>query len=269
VHFQLRILGSSSEGNCAILQTGSAALMIDCGFGVEQVEQGLRGLGLDWQDLSGLLLTHTHGDHAREATLRRLARAGVPLVATSPVIQVLRDRGTLGEGSPVRALPTCSPVPLASFALTAIPVPHDSPGGCVAYRVSQGRGRACRTLAYATDIGYATRGLEEGFVDSDIIVLESNHDPLMLERSDRPRSLKIRIRSMGHLSNQQSADLLSGILYRSKRQPESVVLAHLSRECNTPEIAREAATAALRRYAARQISLLASPPSSPGLTLSL
>jgi len=269
VQFRLRMLGSSSEGNCAILQCGDAALMIDCGFGPEQTERGLAEIGLQWRDLSGLLLTHLHGDHAHPAALRRLARFGVTLCAPAHILSQSRLRGSLGKDTPVRPLPVNSASTLAPFEITPIPVPHDSPGGCFAYRITGGRGRARRTLGYATDIGYPTRGLEEGLVDSDLVVLESNHDIFMLERSDRPRSLKTRIRSMGHLSNHQSSELLSGVLHRSRRQPEAVVLAHLSQECNRPEIALRAAQGAVRRHASRDIALLASPPSSPGVTVSV
>lgn len=267
--FRLRMLGSSSEGNCAILQCGDAALMIDCGFGAEHIERGLTEIGLEWRDLSGLLLTHLHGDHACPAALRRLARSGVMLCAPAQLLSESRLRGSLGRDAPVRPLHISAASPLASFEITPIRVPHDSPGGCFAYRISGGNGRARRTLGYATDIGYPTRGLEEGLADSDLVVLESNHDVLMLERSDRPRSLKTRIRSMGHLSNHQSSDLLSGILHRSGRQPAAVVLAHLSQECNRPHLALRAAHDAVRGHASREIALLTSPPSSPGVTISL
>lgn len=269
MRLRLRILGSSSQGNCAILTTRNGVLMIDCGFGAAAITEGLRGMGLDWEDLSGVLLTHLHGDHVRQGALRRAGRAAVPIVAPPTVLGALGCRTATPQRLPFRCLAPCEPSAVGDFEVMPIPVPHDAVGGCYAYRISGGSGRGRWRAGYATDVGYPTRGLEEALAGSDLLILESNHDVLMLERSNRPRSLKIRIRSHGHLSNVQSADLLSGICHRSPRAPEAVVLAHLSQECNTPAIALRAAGAALLQHARREVSLWAAPPAAPGLTLLL
>jgi phosphoribosyl 1,2-cyclic phosphodiesterase len=131
---------------------------------------------------------------------------------------------------------------IASFS-----VPHDSPGGCYGFgivdRSVPGRGK----VAIATDLGFTGEELVEHFRDARALVIESNHDLAMLERSGRPAWLKKRIREIGHLSNDQCAGFVSEVVRSSARPPGTVVLAHISQQCNTNELAERATSGALLR----------------------
>jgi phosphoribosyl 1,2-cyclic phosphodiesterase len=99
----------------------------------------------------------------------------------------------------------------------------------------------------ATDVGYTGDGLRSRFIDADVIVFESNHDPVMLENSGRPPWLKERIKQIGHLSNQQCAGFLKEVFHHSTRPPAAVVLAHISQTCNTNALALDCTTGELLR----------------------
>jgi phosphoribosyl 1,2-cyclic phosphodiesterase len=126
-----------------------------------------------------------------------------------------------------------------------------------------------KQVAIATDLAYADDGLPLEFAGSDIVVLESNHDPDMLENSGRPEWLKKRIRDTGHLSNDQSADLMGRILSLSAVHPHAVLLAHLSQECNTEPIAHTVMTTALQGFGFDRVGVAISHASAPSVRLTL
>jgi phosphoribosyl 1,2-cyclic phosphodiesterase len=196
-------------------------------------------------------LTHTHGDHIDFYTLKKLTEHKVPVVAPGSILQVLRRgfRNAIGpSGGSLQPFPKSRELEVGSFRLSAFEVPHDSPGGCFGYRIAALTDGGEKRLAIATDLGYADDGLPMEFAGSDLVVIESNHDPDMLENSSRPDWLKKRIRELGHLSNPQSAALVGEILARSPTSPAAVLLAHLSQECNTEPLAADTMRTALQEF---------------------
>lgn len=247
----VQVLGSSSGGNCTLVWSGRSAVLVDFGFGPRYIDEGLRRHGLDWGNLTAVALTHTHGDHIDFYTLKKLTEHSVPVVAPGSILQNLRRtyRGAIGStGGCLQPLPKSRELEVGLFRFSAFEVPHDSPGGCFGYRIttlSEGREKH---LSIATDLGYADDGLPLEFAGSDLVVIESNHDPDMLENSSRPDWLKKRIREVGHLSNPQSAALVGEILARSRTSPATVLLAHLSQECNTEPLAADTMRNALQDF---------------------
>ncbi len=148
----------------------------------------------------------------------------------------------LGTGDPM----------IGSLGIEAFEVPHDSPGGCFGYSLVDGDAR----MTLATDVGFPQERLVRHFAGSQTIVIESNHDPDMLERSGRPEWLKRRIRERGHLSNDQCADLLTAVVRSSSVLPATVVLAHISQECNTNMLAVRTASGALARESAAGVTVV-------------
>ena len=148
----------------------------------------------------------------------------------------------LGTGDPM----------IGSFGVEAFEVPHDSPGGCFGYSLVEGDSR----VTFATDVGFPQEHLVGHFTGAQTIVIESNHDPDMLERSARPEWLKRRIRERGHLSNAQCAQLLTAVLRRSTVLPTTVVLAHISQECNTNSLALRTASDSLARESAGGVKVI-------------
>ena len=216
-------LGSGSKGNAFLVYDGETLLLIDMGRPKEVLTDYLKKKGLSIGDISAILVTHTHIDHV--GTLPLVAgrgRGGKPPV-------YMGNRSYKGVHFP---LVPFQPLTFGSMKAIPLPTSHDSPDSC-GFRIEGGG----RVLVYMTDTGYVPIEDYERMEEADYLVLESNHDPVMLSGSSRPLSLKKRIRGdKGHLSNDECASLVRNIL--SERTKE-VLLAHLSEECNTPEIALE------------------------------
>jgi phosphoribosyl 1,2-cyclic phosphodiesterase len=268
----VQVLGSSSGGNSTLLWSGNSAVLVDFGFGPRYIGEGLERNGLDWSNVRAVLLTHIHNDHVDFFTLKRLAEKKIPVIAPAGVLQAFRRqfRGPLmSSGGILEPLPKTQVRELDAFQFTAFEVPHDSPGGCFGYRVAVTTHNGSRQVAIATDLGYADNGLPLEFAGSDIVVLESNHDPEMLENSGRPEWLKKRIRDLGHLSNNQSADLVGRVLSLSEVPPRAILLAHLSQECNTEPIAQNVMTDALKGFGFSQVGVVVSHASAPSERLSI
>jgi phosphoribosyl 1,2-cyclic phosphodiesterase len=264
----LQVLGSSSGGNCTVVGTKDSAFLVDCGFGPRYVERHLRALGLTIEQLAGVFITHTHADHVNGRMLQALMQAGIPLFVPGKVLKPLFEvRPLLREmnkrsmvhpmdGVPARIGRQTATDSSSDVEVSAFPVPHDSPGGCYGYSFVERNGSGMLKATVATDIGFATPAVIEAFENSDIMVIESNHDPDMLLRSGRPAALRQRISRGAHLSNHRCAELICSVLERSERHPHSIVLAHLSRECNTHALALKATTQVLRSFGHSSIRVL-------------
>jgi phosphoribosyl 1,2-cyclic phosphodiesterase len=225
-------------------------MMIDCGLGPRFVLRNLKELGLDISSLSGVLVTHTHRDHVQQSMFSYLVDAGVPVFCPGKVGSVLIHQSEIMEKAGADGLLRSidgDTLEMGSFDIGLFQVPHDSPGGCFGYTVMKGSGTATEKITVATDMGYPTTGLADHFVDSDIIIIESNHDRQMLENSRRPVWLKRRISEIGHLSNDQCAAFVADVIHDSRRLPRAVVLAHISQTCNTNALAEKCTRDALHR----------------------
>ena len=241
------MLGSSSAGNGAAIWNDYGAVMIDLGLGQRYLEPRLSRFGLRFADFSAAVITHLHADHVREPTLRRMRSERVPVYVHErafPILQArhIAAREMADEGS-LRSFGD-EGIEAEGFEIESFPVSHDAPGGCRGYAFRAKGDDGDKIIAYATDVAYADDALVERFIDADAFVLESNHDVEMLENSGRPRELIDRIRNTGHLSNDESAEAFGKILDGSRRPPKLAMLAHLSDECNIPELAIAAANRA-------------------------
>ena len=235
---QIFVLGSGSSGNCLVIEAEGERLLVDAGMGPTRAAKRMRVLGADLvtpRPPLGLLVTHDHGDHAAHALpLARALRA--PIIAHHGVsIQRARARVEVRAYEPGRALG------VGPFVVEALTVPHDAPQ--VALRVSGG---GCR-VAIATDLGGASRGLGHFLGGCDLVLLESNYCPRLLESGPYPLRLKRRVAgSLGHLSNEQAADLAASF---EDSRVDRLVLVHLSRTNNTPGRAHEVVASRVRRLA--------------------
>jgi phosphoribosyl 1,2-cyclic phosphodiesterase len=233
----LWVLGSGSGGNCCAVEADGAALLIDAGFSAKEIERRAEQVGLDLARLVGLVLTHEHGDHAAGAA--RLARRFRVPVATATGTWA-SVRRTMREAEH-RALGLCARVTIGPFVIEACPTSHDAAEPlAVTLRAGDGAG-----VGVAYDLGRPTAGVRYLLRDLTALVLEANHDDVLLRTSGYPPSVQRRIAgSGGHLSNRAAAELLAELNHPGLGV---VVLAHLSRRCNTPDDARSRVEAALRR----------------------
>lgn len=233
---RLCVLGSSSSGNCTVVWNESRAVLVDCGFSPRYIEEGMRALAPKVPMLEGVLITHVHQDHVNPYALRDFIQRKIPIIVPRKVARILERRFDFFKVARERNLlrdPEGSGINVGEFNVRSFPVPHDAPGGCHGYTVTSSAVKGRKRVTIATDLGFIKEGLEDSFVDSDVVVIESNHDEEMLERSRRPDWLKRRIREIGHLSNDQCSNFIAKVLDCSRNVPHTVVLAHISQECNT------------------------------------
>lgn len=251
------VLGSSSAGNSTLVQSGKSAFLVDCGFSPAYIAKQLRKLDLTLSDLTGVFITHTHGDHVNEWTVKKLIEEEVPIYCPPEIALHLQGRyRALARASHLGLLKCLrkNEIGLDGHLVRCFPVPHDSPGGCFGYSILSEARERTKKVTITTDIGRATDSAIRHMADSDIIVLESNHDVEMLENSGRPIWLKRRIREIGHLSNDESAWALLSVLDHSTSLPQTVMLAHVSQECNTNAIAVRCAEDALDRLGINSVT---------------
>ena len=226
-------LGSGSAGNALIVEAGATRLMLDCGFALRQTLQRLARIGLAPEDLSGIVVTHEHGDHV-SGVFSFAGRFGIPVWLTHGTWNVV-GKGYTGE---VHFLDSHVPFAIGDIAVSPFPVPHDArePAQFV---FSDG----ARRLGVITDTGSSTPHIEAMLSGCDALVLECNHDAGLLAGGNYPPSLKARIGGpYGHLDNATSAALLAAL---DNSRLKHIVAAHLSLQNNTAELAVLALAGAL------------------------
>jgi phosphoribosyl 1,2-cyclic phosphodiesterase len=233
------VLASTSAGNCTVIWNDGLSLLVDCGTSIAYTETSLAGLGLSLRGLSAVFITHCHGDHVNRSAINRLVEYNVPVHCHADVARVLKkNHPALRDKKGALVAYTNEKGRCGGFSYAPFSVPHDSNGGCFGYSFFLDHPAGTRKISIATDIGFAPPDLVARFADSDIIVIESNHDVKMLAESSRPQWLKDRIVKTGHLSNDQCGAFMHEVLTASVNIPAAIVLAHISQECNTNHCAK-------------------------------
>ena len=223
---RLSLLASGSKGNSLFLETDSCRLLIDVGLSGRETQARLASIGVAAESLDAILVTHEHSDHVRGvgALARRLK---IPVIGAARTLQAAR--AVLGKVQSIEFDPG-TPLQFKGLAIDPFPVTHDA---CdpVGFRIEGGEG----CIGFATDLGIATRLIQEKLKGCRALVLEFNHDEQMLQNGPYPWHLKQRIKSShGHLSNTQGAGLLEELLHPGL---EGVFLSHLSEANNDPALA--------------------------------
>lgn len=223
------LLGSGSKGNALLIEEGDTRLLVDCGFSTRELTGRLERRGLTPDQLTAVLVTHEHGDHAGGA-YRIARRFGLPLWMTYGTRMAtirLAERSGMNE-SLVHRLRAGIMESFGGINVLPFAVPHDAREP-VQFVFSGRHGR----LGVLTDCGAETPHVAKQLQGVDALILEFNHDPEMLANSDYPPSTRERIAGRyGHLSNQQAIALLQGLDHPRLRL---VVAAHLSESNNRPD----------------------------------
>jgi phosphoribosyl 1,2-cyclic phosphodiesterase len=247
------VLASGSGGNASLVESGGFGVLIDIGLGPRQLAARLAKVGISWTAVQAVLLTHTHSDHWKEATLTHLHRYKIPLWCHARHHTVLR---TYSDGFPalenaglVRAFEAAEEFELsAELRCRALPIRHDG-GATFGFRLEGGADLFGRhgALGYVADLGCWDDELAGQLADVDMLAVEFNHDVVMQQTSGRsPRLIERVLGDDGHLSNVQAAALVRAVLQRSTPgRLGHLVQLHLSRECNRPALARQTAQALL------------------------
>lgn len=224
-------LASGSSGNCYFVGNASYGILIDAGIGSRTIRKCLRNIGLDFDKIWGVFVTHDHADHIRGVGSMG-ERFHIPVYSTRKVHEGI-DRSycvTHDLSACRRYVEKGETVKVGEMNVTAFPVSHDatdSVGYTVEYRGTR--------ITFATDLGYAGSEVMEHMKRADYLVLEANYDERMLREGSYPYHLKQRIMaSTGHLSNDQAGVCLAE---NYREQLKHVFLCHLSKENNLPELA--------------------------------
>ena len=227
-------IASGSSGNCIYVGSDATHLLVDVGISGKRTECGLGSLGISAKELDGILITHEHADHING--LGVLARKyEIPIYATQGTIRAIRKFGNLGQFDEelIREVKADEKLTIKDLTVNPMRISHDA-AEPVAYRISYGR----KKVAVCTDLGIYNDYTVECLKGMDAVLIEANHDVNMLQVGPYPYYLKQRILGeRGHLSNENSGRLLSRIIHE---ELQAIVLGHLSKENNLPELAYEA-----------------------------
>lgn len=251
------VLGSGSSGNASLLRVAGAGLLIDAGLGPRQLAWRLKTHGRTWNDVSAVLLTHTHADHWQEATLKQMVAQQIPLVvhadhaahltSWSPSFRKLQHDGLVQHYSERVTSSLCH----EKFAVSAIRVSHDAPA-TFGFRIACGSSSSQELweMGFLSDLGVWGQEHVEHVRGVDLLAVEFNHDVMMQRASGRPRMLIDRVLgNYGHLSNEQAAELVAAIVQDAgTSRLKNIVQLHLSRQCNRPDLAQKAAQRVLSSW---------------------
>ena len=224
-------IASGSSGNCMLIDMDSKKVLVDLGVTASMLLSVLSMNGYLAADIDAVLITHSHSDHVKglDACMKRIS-APLFMSNTTKATLMRQDAIALNYNTPTEIL--------SGLRITAFPTSHDCPGS-VGYLIETEHHR----FGYATDLGIVPDKALELLSHSDCIVIESNHDEEMLRYGRYPAFLKKRILSEhGHLSNDACAEAVAWFAERGTRH---FLLAHLSRENNTPELALSCAARAV------------------------
>ena len=275
---KLTILGSGSGGNCAYVETAEARILVDAGFSPRQIRQRLARIGRAPENLSAILITHEHTDHI--AGLLGLAdRFQIPVYCnrgtqdatvwtfkakwSKKTNLALEDARTFDSKIDWRLFQTGDRFELNDLLVETFAVPHDAQDP-VGFLIRTAAGN----IGFVTDLGHMTKLVIERMRAANVLVLESNHDVKMLQECPhRSWPLKQRILGRhGHLSNEAAAEAAAHIMSADLKH---LYLAHLSRECNRPELAHHVMAEQLHQIGAKHVELRLASQHEPCATLSM
>lgn len=228
----LYTLASGSSGNALLLSQGTTHLLIDAGISCRRIVTALASLGLTPSDLSGILITHGHTDHV--SGLKTLSKKHkLPIYLSHQAADQVADK-IPETTSYLRCFAPGIPFFIDEILVQSFPVPHDAPG-TVGYRMGD--------VGVVTDCGYVTQEIADVLMGVPLLVLEANHDVELLETGPYPYYLKQRVAGTeGHLSNDHAAQFACATVDAGT---QTLVLAHLSQDNNTPQTALRTITGAL------------------------
>ena len=235
--YNICTLFSGSSGNCIFVGGERAKILIDAGKSAKAVCTALESIGSSIKEIDAIFITHEHTDHI--SALRVLTKKyGIPVHTVSGcascVSSACPDRcDCIIEHEPVFS------VEIGDLCVSSFRTSHDS-ACAVGYKIVTEDGRA---FGVATDTGIITKGTGNALTGCEAVVLECNHDPDMLKNGPYPFYLKTRIASrFGHLSNGDCARFAA---YLAANGTKNIILAHISRENNSPDCALKTVRSAI------------------------
>jgi phosphoribosyl 1,2-cyclic phosphodiesterase len=231
-------LASGSKGNALLLGTAQTKVLIDVGLNVKQLKERLAQLNISLEEIDAVVITHEHGDHIRglEVLCKQMH---IPVLANSDTAKAICETMPIVPNFKIFA--TGEHFTFGDMVFHPFSVQHDT-ADPVAFTVRVGETK----IGICTDLGFVTSLVKSHLKECHTLYIESNHEPSMVYASSRPLVYKQRVLGrQGHLSNQSCADLLKEIYHKDLKR---IYLAHLSQECNHPQVALNFSKESLKPY---------------------
>lgn len=224
-------LSSGSSGNCIFVGNDNSGLLVDCGISGKEILSNLNNIGVCGSTIKAVIVTHEHSDHIRSIGIisRKL---GIPIYANINTWNSMADLIGVVKPENIKYFAVGEELEIEGIGIKSYSIPHDAadPVGFCFYEGN-------KKVSIATDLGYFSDTVKENISGSEMVLLESNHDIEMLKVGRYPYFLKRRILSEhGHLSNEAAGHAVYELLQTGVRE---VLLGHLSKENNFPELAYE------------------------------
>ena len=222
-------LYSGSSGNCLFVETQSTKILVDCGTSGKKVCEGLSAIGKDITDIDAILVTHEHSDHIQSLGLIS-KKYDIPVYANFETWQAMQTQAQKINTSNQKTFENDNDFEVGNLLIHPFSTPHDAANPC-GFNIYSGK----KKLSIATDLGHMDNIILENLKGSSFILLESNYDPEILRVSKYPYILKQRIAGPnGHLSNSTAGKTIGHLI---PNDLQTVMLGHLSKENNFPELA--------------------------------
>jgi phosphoribosyl 1,2-cyclic phosphodiesterase len=224
-------LFSGSSGNSLFVSADQSKLLIDAGLSGIRIQNALKEIGENPNDLCGILVTHEHSDHIKGlGVLSR--RFDLPIYANEETWEaMIQDLGKIAPHN-IKTFDSDKILVVDDLEISAFNTSHDA-AASVGFIINDGKKR----VGIATDTGIITKDMTQSLSGCNMVVLESNHDPSMLDAGQYPFFLKQRIKSeFGHLSNEVAGDMALSLVRSGTNR---ILLGHLSEENNYPLLAYE------------------------------
>lgn len=229
--FRFCSLASGSSGNCQYIETEQSRVLLDAGLSGKKIQSLLSEIEVEPADLDGILVTHEHQDHIKGVGILS-RRFNLPIYANQQTWIGMEDSiGNIADEN-IRIIESEAAFEIKDLGVTPFKISHDArePLGYSFYSKS-------KKLSILTDTGEVDDNIRQNLMASDLLMIESNHDPQMLKIGSYPQFLKRRVLGkLGHLSNEDAGNLIKDLNLRADAK---IILGHLSRENNFPELAYE------------------------------
>ena len=222
-------LASGSSGNCHLINDDKQFILIDAGLSGKQIENKLKEVDVDPKNISAILVSHEHSDHISGVGILS-RRYNIPIYANNGTWDGMECKiGKINEAN-INFFKTNENFSIGDFNIKPYTISHDA-NEPVGFSIEKNNIK----ISIATDLGYISDNIIEEISGSNLLILESNHDEEMLKAGSYPYSLKRRVLSnMGHLSNEAAGNAIVELVSKNVK---SILLAHLSKENNFPELA--------------------------------
>ena len=223
-------LYSGSSGNSIFIASDNTRVLIDAGLAGKKIDEALKHIGEEASSIDGIFITHEHIDHIKGVGV--LSRKyDIPIYANDNTWAVMeKNIGKIKEHN-IRIMDRRSSIAIKDLEIRSFNIPHDAIAP-VGYTVSSGG----KNASVVTDFGVFTEEIRDNIIDSDIILLESNHDINMLRMGPYPYNLKLRVLGEnGHLSNEDCGNAIVSLIKSDKKK--QIMLGHLSGTNNHPDLA--------------------------------